>query len=151
MSVKNPLTQPEIEPATFQFVAQRLYHCATAVPYQTVWNKVKSESSLHVPPLIIPTSQKLTYRDGTHMIINKQNLKREGTESHRLLYVCIAQVTVHPASRINYAAPQASTSDDAANRNGNFLFQLRLTHSHKSFVSVLILNVCLLTVFAAEG
>ena len=30
--MKNPLTQAEIEPATFRFVAQHLNHCATAVP-----------------------------------------------------------------------------------------------------------------------
>jgi len=32
MSMKNPLTPPGIEPATFRFVAQHLIHCATAVP-----------------------------------------------------------------------------------------------------------------------
>ena len=32
MSMKNPLTLPGIEPATFRFVAQHLNHCATAVP-----------------------------------------------------------------------------------------------------------------------
>jgi len=32
MSMKNPLTPSGIEPATFRFVAQRLNHCATAVP-----------------------------------------------------------------------------------------------------------------------
>ena len=32
MSMKNPLTPAGIEPATFRFVAQRLNHCATAVP-----------------------------------------------------------------------------------------------------------------------
>jgi len=32
MSMKNPLTPAGIEPATFGFVAQRLNHCATAVP-----------------------------------------------------------------------------------------------------------------------
>ena len=31
--MKNPLTPPGIEPATFRFVAQHLNHCATAVPY----------------------------------------------------------------------------------------------------------------------
>ena len=31
MSMKNPLTQPGIETATFRFVAQHLNHCATAV------------------------------------------------------------------------------------------------------------------------
>ena len=30
--MKNPLTPAGIEPATFQFVAQHLNHCATAVP-----------------------------------------------------------------------------------------------------------------------
>ena len=30
-SIKNPLTPPGIEPATFRFVAQQLNHCATAV------------------------------------------------------------------------------------------------------------------------
>ena len=30
--MKNPMTPAGIEPATFQFVAQHLNHCATAVP-----------------------------------------------------------------------------------------------------------------------
>ena len=30
--MKNPLTPAEIEPVTFQFVAQHLNHCAAAVP-----------------------------------------------------------------------------------------------------------------------
>ena len=33
MSMKNPLTPAGIEPATFQFVAQHLNLCATAVRY----------------------------------------------------------------------------------------------------------------------
>ena len=32
MSMKNPLTLAEIEPATIRFVAQHLNHCANAVP-----------------------------------------------------------------------------------------------------------------------
>jgi hypothetical protein len=32
MTMKNPLAPVGIEPATFRFVAQRLNHCATAVP-----------------------------------------------------------------------------------------------------------------------
>jgi len=32
MSMKNPLTPPGIELATFRFVARHLNHCATAVP-----------------------------------------------------------------------------------------------------------------------
>ena len=32
MSMKNSMTPSGIEPATFQFVAQHLNHCATAVP-----------------------------------------------------------------------------------------------------------------------
>jgi len=32
MSMNNTLTPDEIEPATFRFVAQRINHCATAVP-----------------------------------------------------------------------------------------------------------------------
>jgi len=32
MSMKNPLTQAGIKPVTFQFEAQHLNHCATAVP-----------------------------------------------------------------------------------------------------------------------
>jgi len=35
MSMKNPLKQPGIEPATFRFVAQHLSHCATAVPLES--------------------------------------------------------------------------------------------------------------------
>jgi len=30
--LKNPMTSAGIEPATFQFVAQHLNHCATVVP-----------------------------------------------------------------------------------------------------------------------
>ena len=30
--MKNPLALAGIEPATFRFVAQHLYHCATVVP-----------------------------------------------------------------------------------------------------------------------
>jgi len=30
--MKNPLTPAGIEPATFQFVAQHLNHCTTAIP-----------------------------------------------------------------------------------------------------------------------
>ena len=33
--MKNPLTSPGIEPATFRFVAQHLNHCATTVPIST--------------------------------------------------------------------------------------------------------------------
>ena len=33
--MKNPLIPARIEPATFRFVAQRLNHCATAVPIKT--------------------------------------------------------------------------------------------------------------------
>jgi len=33
MSMKNPLTPAEIEPATFRFVAQHLKHCAIAVTH----------------------------------------------------------------------------------------------------------------------
>jgi len=34
MSIKNPLTQAGIEPATFRIVAQHLNKCATAVPHR---------------------------------------------------------------------------------------------------------------------
>ena len=39
MTMKNPLTPAGIEPATFQFVAQQINHCTTAVPhlYPMVW------------------------------------------------------------------------------------------------------------------
>ena len=37
MSMKNPLTQLRIEPATSRFVAQNLNHCATAVSYISVF------------------------------------------------------------------------------------------------------------------
>ena len=33
--MKNPLTPAGIEPATFRFIAQHLYHCATAVPIES--------------------------------------------------------------------------------------------------------------------
>ena len=39
--MKNPMTPAGIEPATFQFVAQHLNHCATVVP-GPVWTGEKS-------------------------------------------------------------------------------------------------------------
>jgi len=39
MSMKNPLTPAGIEPATFRFVAQRLNHCATAVPKRNIYQE----------------------------------------------------------------------------------------------------------------
>ena len=41
--MKNPLTQPGIEPATFRFVSQHLNHCATAVPLQRGRGRPKSK------------------------------------------------------------------------------------------------------------
>ena len=38
--MKNPLTPAGIEPATFEFVAQHLNHCAIAVP-QDEWGQNK--------------------------------------------------------------------------------------------------------------
>ena len=35
--MKNPLTPSGIEPATFRFVADRLNHCATAVPNNSMY------------------------------------------------------------------------------------------------------------------
>ena len=35
------MTPPEIEPATFRFVAQHLNHCVTAVPNTNVFNRLK--------------------------------------------------------------------------------------------------------------
>jgi len=40
MSMKNPLTPAEIEPATFPIVAQQLNHCATAVPVNRVRQRI---------------------------------------------------------------------------------------------------------------
>ena len=37
MSLKNPLIPSGIEPATFQFVAQHLNHCATVVPHTLIY------------------------------------------------------------------------------------------------------------------
>ena len=39
MSIKNILTPAGIEPATFQFVAQHLNHCATAVPRSNTFRR----------------------------------------------------------------------------------------------------------------
>ena len=35
--MKNPMTPAGIEPATFQFVAQYLNHCATAIPTKPMY------------------------------------------------------------------------------------------------------------------
>jgi len=47
MSMKNPLAPAGIELATFRFVAQRLNHCATAVPHKksTVGARAQRSSS----------------------------------------------------------------------------------------------------------
>ena len=52
MSMKNPLTPAGIEPATFRFVAQRLNHCAIAVPSAyvlavSVFIAIKSDTHTH--------------------------------------------------------------------------------------------------------
>ena len=39
--MKNPLTPAGIEPATYQFVAQHLNHCPTAVPYLGIIISIK--------------------------------------------------------------------------------------------------------------
>jgi len=44
MSMKNPMTLPGIEPATFRFVAQHLNHCATAVPIP-LWGTASNSNS----------------------------------------------------------------------------------------------------------
>jgi len=45
--MKNPLTPAGIEPATFPFVAQRLNHCATAVPQTLIkLNRISHEDSV---------------------------------------------------------------------------------------------------------
>jgi hypothetical protein len=38
MSMKNPITPAEIEPANFRFVAQHINHCATSVPQKYNYN-----------------------------------------------------------------------------------------------------------------
>jgi len=47
MSLKNPLTPAGIEPATFRFVAQRLNHCATAVPHFREDSKLNCQYTRH--------------------------------------------------------------------------------------------------------
>jgi len=66
MSMKNPLTLPGIEPATFRFVAQHFNHCATA---EFIY---KINQYFSVPELVLclfwttdvrgPTSTMHTYR-----------------------------------------------------------------------------------------
>jgi hypothetical protein len=57
MSIKNPLTPAEIEPAIFRFVAQNLNHCATAVPFHHVcWTHSEARTgtnSLFVTQILI--------------------------------------------------------------------------------------------------
>ena len=47
MSLKNPVTQPGIDPGTVRLVAQRLNHYATPAP--PVSNKVKTNAALQYP------------------------------------------------------------------------------------------------------
>jgi len=67
---KIPMTPAGIEPATFRFVAQRLNHCATAVPFQihiiiiiiinvkdwTLWSVPSPELQLLAPTLLRPSN-----------------------------------------------------------------------------------------------
>jgi len=48
MSIKNPLTPAGIEPATLQFAAQHLNHCATAVPTYIVYNVTRTQLLLSI-------------------------------------------------------------------------------------------------------
>ena len=55
MSMKNPLTPSGIEPVTFQFIAQHLNHCATAVPHSIhTYTYVSKSQDIHLlwPQLI---------------------------------------------------------------------------------------------------
>jgi len=52
--MKNPLTPPGVEPATFRIVAQHLNHCATAVPSIKIYEeKLPNVSTSHKKTRII--------------------------------------------------------------------------------------------------
>jgi hypothetical protein len=51
MSLKNPVTPPEIEPGTVWLVAQRLNHYATPGPYILYWNLMKQQREDNFSPL----------------------------------------------------------------------------------------------------
>ena len=56
--MKNPLTPAGIEPATFRFVAQHLYYCATATTVVSKPNRaLVSVSLLNAARFIFPTKQ----------------------------------------------------------------------------------------------
>jgi len=46
--MKNAMTPAGIEPTAFRFVAQHLNHCATAVPYVGVEQRIKPQSIFSV-------------------------------------------------------------------------------------------------------
>ena len=52
MSIKNPLTPAGIEPTTFRFVAQHIYHCATVVrSLYMLWVSIGSFESSNDPDM----------------------------------------------------------------------------------------------------
>ena len=72
MSMKNPLTPAGIEPATFQFVAQHLNHCATAVPsiykYVAIFQCIEFYQAL-------PVTKGINFKSGK-LNENKQSLRK---------------------------------------------------------------------------
>ena len=57
MSMKNPMTQSGIEPATFRFVAQDLNHCAKHFYYQTIFvvcSTVQNHQCVTMYPALVP-------------------------------------------------------------------------------------------------
>ena len=57
--MKNPLTLAGIEPATIQFVAQHLNHCATAVPMDILGTDYKTNAQIAKELKITPILDKL--------------------------------------------------------------------------------------------
>jgi len=91
---ENSLTLAGIEPATFQFVAQHLNHCAAAIPhYQYSFNinfNVKHSTS-EEPCLLIPTTLELAQTSGCRLLFSsftaRNNWVTEFEWTHKTAFI----------------------------------------------------------------
>jgi len=74
MSMKNSLTPPGIEPATFGIVAQHLNHCATAVPLRWWYNNINSQLDATITNFIDNYNQLYIFRTIISPIIRSTRL-----------------------------------------------------------------------------
>ena len=93
--MKNPLTLAGIEPATFQYVAQHLNHCATAVIYCIRWFLTISINILYK---VVFNPKHMTFSNSPAHGRDTE-LKRSFLQLFYMLYFvcvfCVRVLTVH--------------------------------------------------------